>query len=110
LWENRNLKYKLKKGDCVGYGDCWKASSEIIVSNYDIGYGDGLFRVNEEINLNTKEGYKIIGRVSMDSISIISDKKEICIFDDADCWAVAFRIIPYDILAKLSPYIKREIV
>lgn len=93
----------------IGYGGFGKTNSKI-VSIYDIGYGDGFWRFNEEQNYVTPNGSKLLGRVSMDSCCIEGDLDEICILDNARYAASIAKTISYDILAKLKPNIKRELV
>jgi len=84
----------LKKGSRVGYGGVGVLESEKTVSTYDIGYGDGFFR-----NLYHDK----LGRVSMDSFSMICDDDEVCVFDDAKEIAKQNKTISYDVLVKLKP-------
>ena len=104
LWAKRVASRKIKKGDRIGYGGDFEAKADMEVSTYDCGYGDGIFRSLKSV----KDG-KILGRVSMDYISVASTKDEICIFDDAKRVAKELSTISYEVLVKLNPYIKREI-
>jgi len=107
LWTKRISTHALKKGQRVGYGGDFIAPKDMIVSAYDIGYGDGLFRGNSKNSLIIKENLPILGKVSMDFISIESKKEEICIFDDAKELANHFDTISYEITTSLKPSIKR---
>jgi len=104
LWAKRLSTRVLKKGQRVGYGGVFKTKKDIIVSNYDIGYGDGIFR-----ELKFTKNKNILGRVSMDNISVEGDEKEICVFDDAKKVAKSLNTISYEILVKLNPNLKRVI-
>ncbi len=104
LWAKRVASRKIKKGDRIGYGGDFEAKADMEVSTYDCGYGDGIFRSLKSI----KDG-KILGRVSMDYISIASTKDEICIFNDAKRVARELGTISYEILVKLHPHIPRQI-
>jgi len=110
LWGEKLSTRVLKKGQRVGYGATYEAKKDMIVSTYDIGYGDGFFRYDGLGNLTIKNDRKILGRVSMDSMSIQSDQEKICIFDDASNLAKYFNTITYEIITNLSPYIKRIVV
>ena len=99
----------LQKGESVGYGATFVAKEELVVSNYDIGYGDGFLRANSNI-FRTKEGVKIAGRISMDNSSFLSDKEELLLFDDAREVAKSAKTISYEVLTSLKAYLKREIV
>lgn len=110
IWSNKISQRFLKKGSKIGYEGKSIINKDCIVSNYDIGYGDGLFRLNENHNdLFTKEGFKILPRMSMDSTSIISNKKKVCILYDAQIFAEVFGTISYEILCKISPFMQRII-
>ena len=43
----------LKKNQSVGYGGKFTATTDMIVSTYDVGYGDGFLRLNENHNMVT---------------------------------------------------------
>jgi alanine racemase len=102
LWAEKIATRELKKGQRVGYGGTFKAKENMIVSTYDIGYGDGFFRfVDDE---------KILGRVSMDSFSMKGNSDKVLLILEAKEIAKHFETISYDVLTKLSPDIKRIIV
>jgi alanine racemase len=101
----------IKAGEHVGYGsDSFIASQDMVVSNYDIGYGDGLFRANPNKQRKIANGLEILGRVSMDSFSVESIDDEICVFDDVTHLAQVHNTINYEILTNLKASIKRVIV
>jgi alanine racemase len=100
----------IKKGQSIGYGATFTAKENMTVSTYDIGYADGFLRMNPTIPFYTKEGLEILGRVSMDNISVVGDKEQICIFDNVNNLANIRDTISYEILTSLSKDIKREIV
>lgn len=109
LWANRLSTRKLKKGECVGYGATYEAKENMIVSTYDVGYGDGFLRLNENQNYETVKGYKVLGRVSMDNLTLNSQDEEVCIFDDVKNLASIQDTISYEITTTLSKDIKRII-
>ncbi len=88
----------LKKGSRVGYGGVGLLEKDSIISTYDIGYSDGFLR-----NLYPN----LLGKVSMDSVSLLGDSDEVCLIDDAKELAKINNTISYDILVKLHPSIKR---
>jgi len=94
----------------LGYGGKYKANKEIIVSTYDVGYGDGFLRINEHQTYTTPEGFTILGRVSMDNMSLDSSEDEICLFDDVRALAKIHGTITYEILTSLKANIKKEIL
>jgi len=100
---------KLTKGEKLGYNATFEAQEDLIVSNYDIGYADGLSRLLSN-NYQTPQGDKLLGRVSMDNSSYNSDKERLLIFDDANEIAAFCETIGYEVLTALSPSIQRRIV
>ena len=104
LWAKRVARRVVKKGERIGYGGDFEAKEDMEVATYDCGYGDGIFRA-----LQTLKDGKILGRVSMDYVSVASNKERICIFDDAKKVAKELGTISYEVLVKLSPYIPRKI-
>ncbi|WP_309498075.1 alanine racemase [Sulfurovum sp.] len=100
----------LKAGERVGYGGDFAASEEMRVSTYDLGYGDGWFRYESTKPFMTAEGLPILGRVSMDFISLETDKEIVCVMDDAQAAAKAFGTISYEIITTLSEKIERTVI
>jgi len=100
---------ELKQGERLGYGGDYEAKKSCIVSNYDFGYGDGFLRSSDSAYKTPKE-LELVGRISMDNSSFISDDDEILIFDDAIRAAIYAGTIAYEVLTSLKAYIKREIV
>lgn len=109
LWANRLSTRRLKPNDIVGYGGVFKAKEYMLVSSYDLGYGDGLFRQNGFDNLHVKDGKAILGRMSMDCFSLEGDEECVCVFDDVGEFAKHFGTISYEILTQLSPFLKRVV-
>ena len=110
LWANKLSTRELKKGQSVGYGGTFTAKENMIVSTYDIGYGDGFLRLNERASYTTPKGYKILGRVSMDNLSLDTNEEKVCIFDDVTVLAKVHDTITYEITTTLNPNIEKEIV
>ncbi|WP_295699958.1 alanine racemase [uncultured Helicobacter sp.] len=100
----------LPQGARIGYSGCTTLESQSCISTYDIGYGDGFFRVSERHKIYTAEGYQILPRSSMDCFSCLCDKSRICVFNDVSALAQAFGTISYEILTHLSPHIKRTLI
>ena len=109
MWAQKISTRELKQGQSLGYGGTFTASKDMIVSTYDIGYGDGFLRLNERQSYTTPKGYKILGRVSMDNLSLDTNEKEVCIFDNVQELAKIQDTITYEITTTLSSQIKREI-
>ncbi|MEA3383971.1 MAG: alanine racemase [Campylobacterota bacterium] len=111
LYAKKITTKKIKKDQHVGYGsDAFIASKNMIVSNYDIGYADGFLRLSEIKKAKVSNEKEILGRVSMDSFSIEGDDKIVCVFNNANKLAKAHNTINYEILASLSPFLKRTII
>ena len=110
LYADRISTRVLPQNARIGYSGCTKMDSKNIVSTYDIGYGDGFFRVSERHKVYTAKGYQILPRLSMDCFSCMCDESRICVFDDANTIAQAFGTINYEILTHLSPFIKLTII
>jgi alanine racemase len=110
LFAERISTRELEKGQRVGYGGAFTAEQSMVSSLYDTGYSDGLFRYDGKGGLRTTDGSLMLGRVSMDSLSINSDKDEISIFNDVRGWAKHFNTISYDVLVKLNPKIERVFI
>ncbi len=109
LWAEKNSQRAVSKGERVGYGGIYTFSEDEVVSNYDFGYADGFHRLCSN-NYTTPEGEKLIGRISMDNASFLSQKQEILVFDNATEVARSAQTISYEILTSLKAYIKREII
>lgn len=100
----------LKSGQSVGYGATFTVNEDMTVSTYDIGYADGFLRIDPEIQYLTPDGFKLLGRVSMDNISINTNKDEICLFNDVSKLKKIHNTISYEILTSLSKDLTREII
>jgi alanine racemase len=107
LTATRVATRELTKGERIGYGGDFVAPKPMSVSTYDIGYGDGWCRGNTFAPFITAEGQPILGRVSMDFISLKGDKEEVCIFDDAQQAAAQLGTISYEVMTALSGGIER---
>ncbi|SFV90901.1 Alanine racemase [hydrothermal vent metagenome] len=101
---------RLKKGERVGYGGDFAAPRDMTVSTYDLGYGDGWCRGNTFAPFVTAEGLPILGRVSMDFITLESEKDEVVVFDDAQAAAKQLGTISYEVMTALSRDIPRVVV
>jgi alanine racemase len=110
LWAERISTRTIRSTERIGYGGEGSVSKGGMVSTYDIGYGDGWLRGSAQHPYCLPNGQKILGRVSMDAISLEGSDERVCLFDDARQTAKQFGTIPYDILVKLSPSIQRVVV
>jgi alanine racemase len=109
LYASRISTRHLRKAERIGYGGDFVASEPMTVSTYDIGYGDGWCRGNTFAPFITAEGLPILGRVSMDFISLKGEREEICLFDDAQSAAKQLGTISYEVMTALSGEIERVV-
>lgn len=110
LWANKIASRDLAKGESVGYGAGYTSEKRMTVSTYDIGYGDGVFRSNENKKVYLDDGSHIMGRTSMDCFSAQGDRSTICVFSDARELAHINKTIVYEIIVRIDQNIKRVIV
>jgi alanine racemase len=109
LYAKRNSLQKLKVGDAVGYGATFIASEDMSIGNYDFGYGDGFLRSCSS-GYKTPEGIELLGRISMDNSSFLSQKEELLIFNDAREVAKSAGTISYEIVTALKENLKRVVL
>lgn len=109
LYASKISSRKLNAGQSIGYGGIYTSNEDVIVSNYNIGYGDGFLR-NLSNKFQTPQGEKLVGRISMDNASFISTEDEILIFNDARKIAKDAGTISYEVLTSLKSKIQRNIV
>ena len=100
----------LKKGQRVGYGGDFTVAHEMKISTYDLGYGDGWCRGNTFFPFVTAEKLPILGRVSMDFISLECDKDEICVMNDAQNAAKQLGTISYEVTTALHEKLERRVI
>ncbi len=81
--------HDIKKGDGIGYGQSYVCEDNIKVATIAIGYGDGYPRhaqTGTPVLINGKQ-YPLIGRVSMDMITVdVSPAKKLKIGDEVILW------------------------
>ena len=109
LYAKKISQRVVKKGGYVGYGATFQSTKDEVVSNYDVGYGDGFLRLCSNSYI-TPDGIKIAGRISMDNSSFLSDKDEILIFRDANEIAKYAKTIGYEVLTSLKRELKRVVL
>ena len=100
----------LREGERVGYGADYVAIKDMIVSTYNLGYGDGWCRGDVKTPFMTAEKLPILGRVSMDFISLATDQNEICVLRDAQDAAKQLGTISYEVVTALDSDIERRLV
>jgi alanine racemase len=110
LWAKKISTRKLKKGERIGYGGQFVAPKEMLVSTYDLGYGDGWMRSNTLKPFQTTEKLAFLGRVSMDYIVLEGDKEEVCIFNNALEAGKQLKTISYEIVTQLNPNLNAIVI
>lgn len=110
LYAKKVSTRKLKSGMRVGYGGEFTAPKDMIVSTYELGYGDGWRRGDTKSPYTLPNGKKILGRVSMDLITLEGDDDEVCIMEDANIAAKHFGTISYEITCAMHANINRAII
>lgn len=109
LHAKKNSTRVMRCGQKIGYGATCTIEQDCVISNYDFGYGDGFFRSLSN-NYTTPQGIKLLGRISMDNSTFLSEAEEIEIFNDARVFAKSAGTFSYEVLTSLKEDIKREIV
>lgn len=98
---------KVRKGESVGYGASWQASENGYIGVVAMGYGDGYPRNvphGTPVLINGKR-YPIVGRVSMDMITVdLGVKPEISLGDEVVMWGKGLPIEEIAALANTIPY------
>jgi alanine racemase len=110
LWAKRVSTRTVEDGERIGYGGSFIAPKKMRVSTYDLGYGDGWMRNASLEPFVTAEKLPILGRVSMDYISVESDKEELCIFDDALKAGKQLKTISYELMTQLHGDMERIVI
>lgn len=109
LWGERLASFAVKKGYRLGYDGVGVAQEDTTFSTYDIGYADGLLRLDDQTTYTNEEGVSIIGRVSMDNIIANTTTQELCLFSDARAYAKKAGTISYEVVVRLAPHLKRTV-
>ena len=79
------------------------------VSTYDIGYGDGFIRLNQNKKSTIEDERDILGIVSMNSFSTLGEDEKVCVFENAQRFADIHETIIYEVIANINPKIERKI-
>ncbi len=100
----------LRKGERVGYGGGFVAPRDMIVSTYNIGYGDGWIRASDKDAYCTDDGVMTLGRVSMDLMVFEGESPSVCVMANAQRAAKHFGTISYEVVTSLSSDIPKIII
>ncbi len=110
LWSEKISERLIREGQGVGYGQIFKAKQDMVISTYDIGYGNGFLRLDEKKKSKISDGRDILGRVSMNNIAVEGNDVEVCIFSNVEGLALAHETISYEILCRLDSSIEKRII
>ena len=114
----------INKGESIGYGSSYKAKKRMVIGTIPIGYGDGFNRLfSNEIELYYKnKKVRIVGRVSMDLITVDLTKFRKSDISEKDCVELInsknsidylskiIKTIPYEILTSLGNRYQRRYI
>ncbi len=98
-----------RRGEPVGYGGMWICPADMQVGVVAIGYGDGYPRhigAGTPLLLNGKEA-SIIGRVSMDLLTVNLSSVDAAVGDEVILWG---RGLPVDLIARQADTIAYELL
>ncbi len=115
---------EISKNDTVGYGATFKAKSKMTIATLPIGYADGFSRLfsNNYYLLAKNKKIKIVGRVSMDLITVdITKLKNFKNIHDEEIQVIGSKYsineiskiigtIPYEILTNLGKRYQRRYI
>lgn len=110
LWSEKVSERFILKGGAIGYGRRFRAKRDMTISTYDIGYGNGFFRLDENKQFKISDGRDILGRVSMNNLTIEGSDNEICVFNNVRDLAELHGTISYEILCRLDSDIPKRII
>jgi len=110
LWAEQLHSFKSQKKFKHGYEGKGVIREEKELSTYDIGYADGLLRLEDGISYLLPNGSTLIGRISMDNIIVDATDKTLCIYEDARVYAKTASTISYEVTTRLASHIKRSII
>lgn len=79
----------IQAGETVGYGNTWQADRTSIIATVAAGYGDGYPRTapsGTPVLVNTHRA-KLVGRVSMDMLSVdVTELPHVAVGDEVELW------------------------
>ncbi len=109
---------KLRAGDEVGYGGCWRCPEDMMLGVVAIGYGDGYPRSIQSDTPVLINGQRlpIVGRVSMDMLTIdLRQQPGVVVGDEVILWGEGLAVeeiaaraetIGYDLLCGVTPRVR----
>ena len=112
----------IKQGDAVGYGGIWQAKQDTNIAVVAMGYGDGYPRHAENgtpVLINGKM-YPLVGRVSMDMITVdVGNDNEVSLWDTVTLWGEGLpaeivaehaETISYELFCNIANRVKKEFI
>jgi len=118
---------RVREGDPVGYGATWRAPAPGVVATLPIGYADGVpWTLGSRASvLHRGRRVPVVGRVSMDLVTVWLGDAPVEIGDEVVCfgaapgegregvlaedWAEAAGTIPYEVIAGVGPRVPRRV-
>ena len=123
LLDTKKRLKEINKNEFIGYNKTFKTKKKITVAILGIGYADGISRIlsNKGKVYSNNQSFKILGRISMDSITIdISQKSNLLKVGDymelinhahgIDKMAKQCNTISHEILTSISKRVNRVYV
>ena len=112
---------KCKKGETIGYGQTHKLENDTRIAAIGIGYGDGFPRKLSNIGkvFYNNNFFNIVGRVSMDIITVDIKDKDIKVGCNVELWGENINIkevansidsIPYELMCALGNRLDKEYI
>ena len=112
---------KCKKGETIGYGQTHKLENDTRIAAIGIGYGDGFPRKLSNIGkvFYNNNFFNIVGRVSMDIITVDIGDKDIKVGCNVELWGENINIkevansidsIPYELMCALGNRLDKEYI
>jgi len=110
-----------KKGEKIGYGHTYEVKNDTRIALIGIGYGDGFSRQFSNIGKVFFENnfFSIVGRVSMDIITVDIKDKDIQIGSNVELWGNNINIkdvsnsigtIPYELMCSIGNRLQKEYI
>lgn len=111
----------IKAGDSVGYGSSWQAKVDTQIAVVAIGYGDGYPRqIDDQAQVYINDQYfPIVGKVSMDMITVNVGDMECEIGDSVELWganvpvediAASANTISYQLYCGITNRVKKRFI
>jgi len=110
LWADKLHSFKSFKDAKHGYEGKGLIRDDKMLSTYNIGYADGLLRLQDDVPYRMVNGSSLIGRISMDNIIVDCEDKDLCIYNDARIYAKTASTISYEVTTRLASHLQRTII